>query len=106
MVAVPGRPLDRGGAKRYRPGDSDPPLIDITPGTGTVRRRIAGMVQLSEADAYAGGELRIPFAHHVMTAPRARGSLIALPAWTEHELARVSAGERWVLLVDGDVEQP
>ena len=87
--------------KQYVTGESYPPHIDIIP--GATRRRLVGIVQLSEPDAYRGGELRIHFAQHTFTGPRARGSLISLPAWTEHEVTRVTAGERWVLLVGGNI---
>jgi PKHD-type hydroxylase len=88
--------------KHYRAGQGHPPHQDITPGVGCVRRRLPGMIQLSDPATYNGGHLRIRFAHHIVAMPRERGSLITMPAWTIHEVTPLTAGERYVLLVDAD----
>jgi hypothetical protein len=93
------------GVKRYRPGESHAPHQDVHPGGGA-RRKLAGVVQLSDPDAYQGGDLVVRFAHHAITMPRARGALIAMPSWTCHEVTAVTAGERWSLICNADGPTP
>lgn len=85
--------------KRYGPGDRHAEHQDLHP--GATGRKLAGVVQLSEPDDYAGGALLVRFAHHRPVMPRARGSVIAFPGWTCHEVEAVTAGERWMLAVNG-----
>lgn len=60
---------------------------------GNLPRKISLTLQLSEPDAYAGGELEIWGAtKHV--AGRARGSLIAFPSYSLHRVAPITSGER------------
>jgi PKHD-type hydroxylase len=86
-------------AKRYRPGDRHTRHQD-THG-GAVRRKFAGSVQLSHSDAYEGGDLLVHHADDVVAVPRARGTLVAFPAWAMHEVEPVTSGERWALIVNG-----
>jgi hypothetical protein len=51
---------------------------------------------------YTGGDLRVRFAHHLVTMPRARGAVIAMPAWANHEVTAVQAGERWALICNAN----
>lgn len=88
------------GLKRYRPGDRHVEHQDLHPGGGA-RRKLAGVVQLSEPDAYEGGALIMRYAHHRAVMPRERGTLVAFPGWTCHEVEPVTAGERWALCVNG-----
>ncbi len=41
------------------------------------------------------------FAHHRIPMPRDRGTLVAFPGWTVHEVTPVTAGERWSPCVNG-----
>ena len=34
--------------------------------------------------------------------PRDRGSVIAMPAWTNHEVTKITKGERWPLIVNAN----
>jgi 2OG-Fe(II) oxygenase superfamily len=86
--------------KRYRPGDRHVEHQDLH-AAGGARRKLAGVVQLSEPDDYQGGALVMRFAHHRTTMPRARGTLVAFPGWTLHEVEPVVSGERWMLAVNG-----
>jgi hypothetical protein len=86
-------------AKRYRPGDRHARHQDLHPGAAC--RKFAGSVQLSHSDDYEGGDLVVHFAGHQVAMPRSRGTLVALPAWTVHEVEPVTSGERWALIVNG-----
>ncbi len=68
---------------------------------GAAGRKFAGVVQLSQDDAYSGGDLLMRFAHHAVPMPRALGTLVAFPGWTLHEVTPIEAGERWSLCVNG-----
>ena len=41
------------------------------------------------------------FADHRLAMPRTRGTLMAFPGWTVHEVEPVASGERWALIVNG-----
>jgi predicted 2-oxoglutarate/Fe(II)-dependent dioxygenase YbiX len=88
--------------KRYEVGDSHLAHQDLHP--GAARRKFAGVVQLSDPADYAGGALEViaplgGMSRHAM--PRTRGTLIAFPGWTMHEVRPVTAGTRWSLCVNG-----
>jgi PKHD-type hydroxylase len=68
---------------------------------GAACRKFAGSVQLSDSEDYDGGDLVMHFAHHRVAMPRTRGTLVAFPGWTVHEVEPVTAGERWALVVNG-----
>lgn len=84
--------------KHYRPGDRHSVHQDLHP--GAARRKLAGSVQLSHSDAYAGGDLVVHFAGQRVPMPRTCGTLVAFPAWTVHEVEPVTAGERLSLVVN------
>ena len=89
------------GVKRYTVGERHVEHQDIHPGGGGTRK-LAGVVQLCDAHDYDGGDLRVHFAHHAVPMPRARGTLVALPAWTCHEVTTVTRGERWALICNAN----
>lgn len=84
--------------KRYRPGERHVPHQDLLP--MTPRRKLAAVVQLSEPDAYAGGDLTAHIGPNRAAMPRARGTLVVFPGWTVHEVTPVTAGERWSLCIN------
>ncbi len=86
-------------AKRYRAGDRHPPHQDLM--AGSARRKLAGSVQLSRPDSYDGGNLVMSHTSHRVAMPRTRGTLVAFPGWTVHEVEPVTRGERWALIVNG-----
>ena len=85
-------------AKRYLRGDRHAEHQDLH--AGAARRKLAGSVQLSHPDDYEGGDLLVHFTDRRIAMPRTRGTLVALPAWTVHEVEPVTAGERWALIVN------
>jgi predicted 2-oxoglutarate/Fe(II)-dependent dioxygenase YbiX len=87
------------GVKRYRPGECHTVHQDLH--AGAAGRKLAGVVQLSDPDKYDGGALLMRFAHHAVPMPTTRGTLIAFPGWTVHEVEPVTRGERWSLCVNG-----
>jgi len=86
--------------KHYTSGEHHPEHQDIH-AHGGATRKFAGVVQLSNPDDYEGGALCMYFAHHQLTAGDARGTLIAFPGWTLHEVQEITSGERWALCVNG-----
>jgi PKHD-type hydroxylase len=85
--------------KRYAVGERHTAHQDLH--AGAAGRKLAGVVQLSEPDDYAGGHLVMSFAHHRVPMPRARGTLVAFPGWTVHEVTPITRGVRWSLCVNG-----
>jgi hypothetical protein len=88
-----------GGVKSYGPGERHPLHQDLH--AGAARRKFAGVVQLSETDDYTGGALVMQFSTHRVAMPRTRGTLVAFPGWTVHEVEPVTSGIRWSLCVNG-----
>lgn len=82
--------------QRYEPGDFHGWHADLGSAQGR-KRKLGITVQLSDDDAYAGGDLRFfdPPAH--ASAPRSRGTAIAFPSYLPHEVTAVSAGVRYAL---------
>jgi PKHD-type hydroxylase len=92
---------------RYDVGDRFPPHTDF--GFLHATRQLSMTVQLSPSDAYAGGDLTFLTGRYgeaearwdevVGTASRAQGSVTVFPAHLAHQVAPVTAGERWSLVV-------
>jgi PKHD-type hydroxylase len=82
--------------QRYEPGDYHGWHADLGSAEGRARK-LGITVQLSDDDAYAGGDLRFfdPPAH--ACAPRSRGIAIAFPSYLPHEVTPVSSGVRYAL---------
>lgn len=87
------------GLKRYQPGERHPEHQDLH--AGVAGRKLAGVVQLSQPEDYTGGNLIMRCAHERVRMPRTRGTLVAFPGWTVHEVEQVTRGERWVLCING-----
>lgn len=87
------------GLKRYDVGERHASHQDLH--AGAARRKLAGVVQLSDSSAYEGGALTASWCTEKATMPRPRGTLIAFPGWTVHEVEPVTAGTRWSLCVNG-----
>ena len=85
--------------KRYRVGDRHPAHQDLL--AGASRRKLAGSVQLSDPDGYEGGDLVVSYGQARAAMPKSRGTLVAFPGWTVHEVEPVTRGERWALIVNG-----
>jgi len=89
-----------GGLKRYGVGDRHPAHTDWHPGAS--RRKLAGVVQLSDPDDYEGGALVVHGpAGQRLEMPKTRGTFITFPGWVVHEVKPVTAGERWSLCWNG-----
>jgi len=102
-------PLDltRWGCTLYETGDwmachVDDEERDNDRGTWDLPHRgISISLQLSDPDAYEGGDLRIlvdEAADEWDVASRGQGDLTAFGSSTPHEVTEVTAGERWVAL--------
>lgn len=57
-------------------------------------RKLTISVQLSEPDAYDGGEFQAQGSQQVDVAPRTRGTLIAFPSYVLHRVTPVTRGQR------------
>jgi PKHD-type hydroxylase len=70
---------------------------DIGGGMWAMRRKLTVVVQLSAADAYAGGDLGIWSGHSPEIAPRAIGTAVVFPSFHLHRVQPVTQGLRWSL---------
>lgn len=92
-------------AKRYVEDGGHPAHADWVPDARSQSRKLSSSFQLSAPDAYEGGTLSVRRSNGpdfvALPVPRDRGTVAVFPSWTIHEVAPVTAGERWVLLVNG-----
>ena len=72
---------------------------DIGEGRLAERRKLTIVVQLSDTDAYTGGDLELMPGAGIVAADRARGSATLFPAFVLHRVTPVTAGERRSLTV-------
>ncbi len=84
--------------KRYRVGERHPEHQDLH--AGAARRKFTGVVQLTDPHDYDGGALAVRNAHVRAAMPTTRGTLVAFPGWSNHEVEPVTRGERWSLCVN------
>jgi len=67
-------------------------------GTGIVVRKLSVSIQLSDPEAYEGGDLVLYESGAATKLPRKRGMLILFPSWYVHEVTPVTKGERFSLV--------
>lgn len=72
---------------------------DIGEGRLAERRKLTIVVQLSEPDSYAGGDLEVMPGANIISAERARGAATIFPAFVLHRVTPVTLGERHSLTV-------
>lgn len=82
----------------YGPGHYYDWHIDRGRGSVAGRRKLTLSVQLTEPEAYVGGELEINADGHPFQAPRAQGTVVAFAATTLHRVAPVISGQRHSLV--------
>lgn len=85
--------------KDYGTGAEHPLHTDLH--VGQARRKLALLAQLSVPDSYGGGDL-VVYSYPTkeqLTAPRARGTVVAVPGWAPHGVEPVLWGHRWSLVV-------
>jgi len=68
--------------------------MDTSPPTDGLQRKLSLSLQLSDSDAYEGGDLLIG-ATHPETTPRKQGSVIVFPSCMFHKVTPVTKGERF-----------
>ncbi len=57
-------------------------------------RKLSITVQLSDADAYEGGDLQFQINNRVETAPRRKGTVVVFPSFIQHRVTEVTSGKR------------
>jgi PKHD-type hydroxylase len=72
---------------------------DIGSGTAAGRRKLTLVLQLSDAEAYEGGELEIMPGAQILTASRAQGCASIFPSFTLHQVTPVTNGTRYSMTV-------
>jgi len=77
---------------RYGVGDGYDWHVDLGPGQASMRK-LSISIQLSEADAYEGGDLQFPDGPERLA--RNRGDALVFPSFMHHRVAPITAGERW-----------
>ena len=90
--------------KRYENGGDHPAHMDWTPDGLSQGRKLAASIPLNDPSEYEGGRF---VAHRITGAtfaevpiPQDRGGMVMFPPWLAHEVTPVTAGERWVLLLN------
>ena len=63
------------------------------------KRKISGVIQLSNPEEYEGGELQLQMPLGEITAPKDKGSLSLFPSYIRHRVTPVSKGVRKSLVV-------
>ncbi len=66
--------------------------LDFTGGPGS-HRKLSVTVQLSDEDAYEGGDLQFQV-NEVETAPRRKGTVVVFPSFIQHRVTEVTSGTR------------
>lgn len=72
---------------------------DVGEGRLAERRKLTIVVQLSEADGYAGGDLEVMPGSNTIAADRTRGAATLFPSFVLHRVTPVTVGERHSLTV-------
>jgi PKHD-type hydroxylase len=72
---------------------------DVGEGRLAERRKLTIVVQLSEPDAYTGGDLEVMPGSNTIAADRARGAATLFPSFVLHRVTPVTTGERHSLTV-------
>lgn len=63
-------------------------------------RKITAVIQLSSADDYEGGDLKVQLREEAVV-PKIKGSMVAFPSFTFHEVTPVTSGTRYTLVIWG-----
>jgi PKHD-type hydroxylase len=71
----------------------------VDQGDLTKRRKLSLSLQLSDPSQYDGCDLQLHGAHHIDTAPRTRGALIAFPSYVLHRVTPITRGVRKSVVV-------
>lgn len=59
-------------------------------------RKLTAVLQLTDPDAYTGGELelKLPFGEEVVTVPKGKGTIVVFPSFLYHRVTPVTSGSR------------
>jgi len=68
--------------------------IDMIDSPDSIQRKLSITIQLSGPREYAGGDLELRDGTVALTAPRARGAVVAFPSWQPHRVTPVTRGTR------------
>lgn len=68
--------------------------IDMIDTPDSIQRKLSITIQLSGPREYAGGDLELRDGTIALTAPRARGAVVAFPSWQPHRVTPVTRGTR------------
>ncbi|TMM51696.1 2OG-Fe(II) oxygenase [Sulfitobacter sabulilitoris] len=72
---------------------------DIGGGPASKRRKLTLVLQLSDAEAYEGGNLEIMPGAQILSASRAQGGVSIFPSFTLHQVTPVKSGTRHSMTV-------
>ena len=78
---------------RYSEGDFFDWHLDFGVG-GTSTRKLSMTIQLSEPDAYEGGDLQFMINQNIVTAPREKGTIVIFPSFIIHRVTPITKGTR------------
>ncbi len=78
---------------QYEKGEFFDWHLDFGPGEAS-HRKLSVTVQLSDEDAYEGGDLEFKINNRTESAPRRKGTVIIFPSFILHRVTEVTAGKR------------
>ena len=78
---------------RYSEGDFFDWHLDF--GAGEISaRKLSMTIQLSDADAYEGGDLQFMINNKIVNAPREKGTIVIFPSFIMHRVTPITKGTR------------
>lgn len=78
---------------RYSEGDFFDWHLDFGPGEISARK-LSMTIQLSEEDAYEGGDLEFMINQKIVAAPRKKGTIVIFPSFIMHRVTPITKGTR------------
>lgn len=80
---------------KYNVGSYIKPHLDIYSHRSEVQRKITFVIQLTDEKEYTGGDLRLHINYDPVVMTKKKGTLIAFPAYTLHDVTEILSGERY-----------
>jgi len=80
---------------KYNVGSYIKPHLDIYSHRSEVQRKVTFVIQLTDQEEYVGGDLRLHINYEPVTMTKKKGTLIAFPAYTLHDVTEILFGKRY-----------
>lgn len=80
---------------KYNVGSYIKPHLDIYSHRSEVQRKVTFVIQLTDQEEYTGGDLRLHINYEPVVMTKKKGTLIAFPAYTLHDVTEILSGKRY-----------